>query len=1231
MSTLDQKLPPIVNLRNQRDELDQQVYAGALKLQQAQGQLTLAQQQNSDQTGTLSGQVQVLQTALATARQNLSTAQANLHQAIQGIYTGNTPQQLVGQLSDGIPIALLPVRLETRFDTGGKQPQLLVRVYPDDIAIQTMEKTLTDSEVTAGEAYWTALYNGIKAGSEDQKKAAWSQLVGLFGSGRAAWVALQTKPTNWTDDGSGIANASQLTFPTFDLTKTQAWSRAPRTDVMPDKFVVMGFTGDTKVVEVTGELIPDELVVGPDPMDADNGFVTSGNSLQFGPDFDWASDFDQAVAKGMGFRLPLTADQAKSGFDRILVLGLYLSRDKDDSQQVLQDLIDNHHYSPQGFSLLAQGSATNNTSQAGSAFTNMDPYADISYLVEAGTPLFDASTDCDGRNLADGLGIDYSVLQHVAGSDGTDNREAILMNTALYPGTLGYYAGSLLQPVLTPQAQQWLQDFFTRFVTGRGPLPAFRVGNQPYGVLLTSDFSNWKWQGKETAYPAPFLQTLYQVLNDYEAIWKGLQAQLAYAGKPGGDPSAVLLEILGLQPGTATFQQRNAYSTDNLYNLSAFQYGGRYYADMQASFTSKGQGLSWLQTLGYNQRDSTGLLEVPQILRLVYQHFTTALDPTNIVDNLPLTETDPIHFYDPAAQKNYLDWLASAVSVSDLQQQQFGAGVTPPTALLFLMLKKSLLQALHTASVGWFTANGVDFTDTLGVMNFHNIRPGGTLTKWEVMQAPLSTAVAAHPYASMAAADYLLGPGRTDATATIPTAITDALKELAHHPSARIDRVFSEHIDTLTYRLDAWQTALFTLRLESMRQPPANTNGQATRSTGIWLGAYGWVENVRPAARTQVPSDQVPQLLRPADNAPVYSYADNGGYVHTPSINHATAAAVLRSGYLSHADAEAPDALAVDLESERVRRALLVLDGIRNGQPVEALLGYQFERGLHDEASATGLLNLNTYIYNFRDQFPIPLTVVQQQGTTPQETIPATDVVNGLTLSQTTSAFPYGANITGASTAEINAVQTVKDKLTDTLDAVKDLLTVESVYQMVLGNFDRAGAVMSSLQDGTAPPVLDSIDTPRSSNFTFTNRVAIQLANGDPAIQSTNPWYPVPLTGRASLETGLNKWLGSVLGDPTSLAAQAAQQDTAGNLTGTQTITLDQLGIQPIDLVYMVGSDLDTGSPRAGQENSTGASELESRIAYGYRSALGIADLSTSHSFNPRVWRASVLWATCSR
>src|SRR5207249_2979196 len=101
---------------------------------------------------------------------------------------------------------------------------------------------------------------------------------------------------------------------------------------------------DTLVKAVPGNLIPDELIVGPDPMEEEDSFVQKDGKLLFGASFDWSSDFPRAVAVGMGFRIPLTAAQATNGFTKILVLGLLLSGDEADGRQSLEALIDSHHY-----------------------------------------------------------------------------------------------------------------------------------------------------------------------------------------------------------------------------------------------------------------------------------------------------------------------------------------------------------------------------------------------------------------------------------------------------------------------------------------------------------------------------------------------------------------------------------------------------------------------------------------------------------------------------------------------------------------------------------------------------------------------------------------------------------------------------------------------------------------------------------------------------------------------
>jgi hypothetical protein len=540
--------------------------------------------------------------------------------------------------------------------------------------------------------------------------------------------------------------------------------------------------------------------------------------------------------------------------------------------------------------------------------------------------------------------------------------------------------------------------------------------------------------------------------------------------------------------------------------------------------------------------------------------------------------------------------LLETNSVQQLERQDFGQDITPPSSLLYMQLRRSLLLAVADASVNWFKKNNIDVGHVMAPASFHNIRPQRDLTKWEVMKGKIANALPAHPNKDVAVAEHLLTTGKDEDEAVFLMKIKESLKTLAGVHTARLERCFAEHIDTCTYRLDAWQTALFDQRLKKQRQIN-DTGEQPNRIKGIYLGAYGWIEDLRPSNKREVAGDTVPVGLQPSDNKPVHEYAGNGGFVHAPSINQATAAAVLRSGYLSHASSNNPDVFAVNLSSERIRRATFVLDGLRNGQSLEVLLGFQFERGLHDRGSANDdLKRLNEYIYNFRDTFTIKQHLVKQQGVlnTTTETIITKNVVNGLTLAETKDPYPYNVmlDLTNLSTAHQELIRAViieeKDKLGDTLDAIKDLFLSESIYQMVQGNFDRAAAMTTALKDATVPPAIDVIETPSPSHLSFTNRVTIQFDTAE-SFDGSSP--------RAKMEPGINKWLKKVIGDPGELVCDVTHD---GNTP--EPVSMADLNLQPIDLVYIVGNDLND------EQKQAAASELETRIAFYYRNKKGIGD-----------------------
>src|SRR5882757_4079455 len=93
-------------------------------------------------------------------------------------------------LSDDFPVLLGPVRLETRFT----ETELLVRVFPDEWAIDKSEPHPSEAEFGALRAYWTALWRA--AGLPLAEQAAWQEFTGRVAVGRATWLTNTYPPAN---------------------------------------------------------------------------------------------------------------------------------------------------------------------------------------------------------------------------------------------------------------------------------------------------------------------------------------------------------------------------------------------------------------------------------------------------------------------------------------------------------------------------------------------------------------------------------------------------------------------------------------------------------------------------------------------------------------------------------------------------------------------------------------------------------------------------------------------------------------------------------------------------------------------------------------------------------------------------------------------------------------------------------------------------------------------------
>jgi hypothetical protein len=201
-----------------------------------------------------------------------------------------------------------------------------------------------------------------------------------------------------------------------------------------------------------------------------------------------------------------------------------------------------------------------------------------------------------------------------------------------------------------------------------------------------------------------------------------------------------------------------------------------------------------------------------------------------------------------------------------------------------------------------------------------------------------------------------------------------ALTHLQGLPPAALERLLKGTLDIASHRVDAWITSLATRRLTALR---------AQNPAGLRIGGYGWVLNLKPTAK------QAPVATPAGETGQVFAMDGDPGFIHAPSVMQAQTAALLRNAHMNHAREDAQDLFAVDLSSRRVRLATSLLAGVRQGQPLGALLGYLFERKLHEFGHDADI-----------DEFRAiaPLKPVNAPGTQPAESIAANNVVDGLEL-----------------------------------------------------------------------------------------------------------------------------------------------------------------------------------------------------------------------------------------
>lgn len=1297
-----------------RDRVKQELYLKEEKLKQLKNQreklerrFDKARKEDVSRMAALEEQTDSLSYSIEEQRGIYQEQLGVLDSILKQYQPFSDPREHIGRMDDRYPFLLLPLRIETRFkktnEDGTPLNQLWVRIYPDDVAIDSFEETLSNQEIESAQAYWLGMWQA--GGRESMERAAWRSLVSSYGSGRARYITEEYIPINQyeipktTDDHqlyltigleelppdterlpivdfwkalwlagkdpdkkeqayddllnalsgseqekeqraeeikrtlkpSNFDDFSRLSEEGIEVsviyvqfpkqnnrdTKEQSWSQAPLTNVLPDRFVITGYSGSHSTEGISfqeiGNLIPSPLIMGPDPSlsEADQLKQEDGR-LVVNKDLKWMVDFDEALAKGMGFKINLTDIQMSRGFDRIVVLGLKLDPDASKSASTIETLFKNHERSKKGLAILPQGTHTNNTENQDSEYVYFED-ADVSfdhlkieqqYAIES-----DWMLKKDGLWLAEWLGIDTNTFQKTYNAGLTDQTEAKALNTALFPATLGYMMESLMSEVFSENDVEKTRWFLNNFVSGRGPIPAIKIGRQPYGILPTTKWDDMRWITPR-AMPRPegiswekgneyFIYKLYNILKKIDVDWEPLMKDVSFVGKGGEtnpDAHQLLLDIVGLTPNSIEYYQRYAESATALVNRFKIMglFGPVIAAIIAGTYTLSGMDL--LKKFDYNED------EVPEILKKFFLQSENKLFKA-LIDDKELSEIEPIRKY-TADAKNYIEWLIEAANKSHntLREQKGFIDGKVPSTLLYLMLKHALdVGYINTSLYLNLEAKVLDVSSYKMAKidpNFLHIKSEApkTESRWRYLYEPNPVITGDN---SILLGDYIPKVIHTELATLYLKEQLDALEHLKNVPTARLERVLTEHIDLCTYRLDAWKNGLMNYQLASLRfRSDPNSQGSPYEymedgnngpsnypyGKGTYLGAYGWLENVRPENKVMTPKNLTDEELKKhfnqADEPQLVTDSTNGGYIGAPSLNHAVTAAILRNAYMAEGN---PETFEINLSSERVRKALSIIEGIRAGQNLSALLGYFLERELHDQNHS--LIRVDYYIHLLRKAFPLSSDKIKSTKTEDSdaiEAIQASNVVDGLELINHITAsgkktYPFGKSVLpnsgpDAPSPEIKAaINEQVQNIMDLNDAVADIAMAESVHQVVLGNYDRAAATMDTYSKGNFPPIPDVVQTPRSGT-NITQRFGLQFEIlGDSTVSPNS----MPLTPRSKAEPTLNNWLVSVLPHEGNVATKATYFDPTTSLEREVIITQKELELQGLDLLYMVNTDND--------------------------------------------------------
>jgi len=794
-----------------------------------------------------------------------------------------------------------------------------------------------------------------------------------------------------------------------------------------------------------------------------------------------------------------------------------------------------------------------------------------------------------------GLGFNVDDFKHIHLADQQPSRLNFLIQKATWFALGGDILKNVFGNNITADAHVFIWEFYYKHVQNRGPYPSIKIGDIPYGILPVSHWR--KILGETSVHNSTDLnKKLRKILAFLGEEWLNMakKSRLVPRMDEGvADRDEELATMLSMSPTSTNLQlrilelermkgklpewlEKGVTTPQNLYS----------YPPKLVDELLKGkQGYN--KNFNYVEEASKEITDqfkdfLPHSHHIIYalQHTFKEIGVANFANlGFPLTLDDDWY---------KTDFLKRVEEILDNQESFFYNGKT--NFLLYELLNSSRVNALslYNQKISFDPKNIADVKDitsyTIQITPSQQAKivAKKTFTKGETIATLISTPgnkviKLKAPISGIITKAYVKSNDKIENAKRIfiiknktkydqvnkkmGALFAQIILEIERLRVAGKDHIKAQHtaimeaLDLSSFRLDAWITGLAQSQLLKLRNIDKSKKG-------FYYGAYGWVEDLK--------------LLRPiatkneiTNKESEDSNSSDGGIIHAPSSAQAITAAMFRQSFAAYnktvKDGEnKPNPFTLNLTSDRIQRAQQLMDGLRGGQELEALLGYKFERFLHDHKK-------DALIPDLRKKFPLEINKIsggQQVG------LPTMTVVNGLSLMKEYS---------GNNEIVLKGIDLIKN----ILDGSTDVLLYEAGFQMIQGNYSQSAAAMDAAKGKLAPPKTTGLNTHLPSIGQIHKLV---MLFEPPTSSRTTPGK----NPKAYVTPVLDQWLQKIVGPLSEITIiinfyrivdDLISGEKEKEIMASHAITIDKLDIGYLDLLLLGQTDLNND-----------ATELEQRI-----------------------------------